>query len=65
MITKDYIYFGTQAVFIIAFIITKLNDQKHMKKYICEIKKDIERLEKETKTQGERISKIEGRLNGE
>ena len=49
---------------IIAHFAIKFNDMKHIADDIQRIWTSIEKIEDETKKQGERISKIEGRLNG-
>ena len=52
------------AVNIIASFAIKFNDLKHIQADIKRIWEEIMKLRDETANQGERISKIEGRLNG-
>jgi len=44
--------------------IMRFNEIRHLKIDIDDIKKKLDWLEKETAEQGERIARIEGRLNG-
>ena len=49
---------------IIANFAVKFNDVKHIEEDVKKIWAEVKELKKETMKQGERISRIEGRLNG-
>jgi len=49
---------------IIANFAVKFNDVKHIEEDVKKIWAEVKELKKETMEQGERISRIEGRLNG-
>lgn len=61
---KIIIDIGKYVVPILLFMIIKFNDLKHISKGIKEIKDDIKCHYKTLGIHGERISKIEGKMNG-
>ena len=64
-ILQTYGYLFVQAITVGIILVIRFNDVSHLKEDVKKLWDEIKELRRETSEQGERLAKIEGRLNGE